>query len=66
MFHDGPSCALSESASHDETGATMFLVKQRDPGVTPYGRVVWRRELVLRRSPVHKIRMKPCERQALP
>ena len=44
----------------------MFLVKQRDPRVLPYGRAVWRRELVLRRSSVHKVRIKPCERRALP
>jgi hypothetical protein len=44
----------------------MFLVKQRDRRLLSYGRAVWCRELVLRRSPVHKVRMKPCERQALP
>lgn len=44
----------------------MFLVKQRDCGVPPMVVRSGARELVLRRAPVHKVRMKPCERQALP
>jgi hypothetical protein len=51
---------------NSETGEAVFQTKQRRPGVPTYGRAVWRRELVLRRSPVHKVRMEPCERQALP